>query len=194
MALINESLQDAAWRPNGGSHVILLFTDDDDYYQYVSYFYCDGIHPTSGIHEPAGIRKELAKDVSWLSQARGKVVKIVAQLIPLLPPGEHYQVIFMDRELSEVIASQKAMLVRKKRRGAELEESRLMTTYSEQLRRVQHQLSRRTEFRSLVVNYGELLAQPLAGAKRVAEFLGEPFDLEAAAKSVRPELRRQNVG
>jgi len=87
---------------------------------------------------------ELAKDVSWLSQARGKVVKIVAQLIPLLPPGEHYQVIFMDRELSEVIASQKAMLVRKRRRGAELEESRLMTTYREQLRRVQHQLSRRT--------------------------------------------------
>ena len=42
------SLKDAAWRSGYGKHVILLFAEDDDYYQYVSYFYGDGIHPTSG--------------------------------------------------------------------------------------------------------------------------------------------------
>jgi hypothetical protein len=86
------------------------------------------------------------------------------------------------------------MLARQKRRGADLDESRLIDAYREQLRRVQQQLSRRTEFRSLIVNYADLLAEPLAGAKRVAEFLGEPFDLEAAAKSIHPELRRQHAG
>src|SRR5438874_3601406 len=122
---------------------------------------------------------DLAKDVSWLPQARGKVVKIVAQLIPWLPPDEHYQVIFVDREISEVIASQNAMLARHNRRGAEIDQAKLAATYHEQLQRVYHQLSRRVEFRSVIVNYGELLAQPLAGVKRVAEFLGEPFDIEA---------------
>jgi len=45
---INATLKDAAWRAGHGKHVILLFADEDDYYQYVSYFHRDGIHPTSG--------------------------------------------------------------------------------------------------------------------------------------------------
>jgi hypothetical protein len=45
---IREHLQDAVWKPEHGKHAILLFAEDDDYYQYVSYFHRDGIHPTSG--------------------------------------------------------------------------------------------------------------------------------------------------
>ena len=41
-------LQDAAWRSGLGKHVIFLFAEEDDYYQYVSDFYRDGVHPTSG--------------------------------------------------------------------------------------------------------------------------------------------------
>jgi hypothetical protein len=42
------SLKDAAWRGGYGQHVILLFSDDDDYYQYMSFFCEEGTHPTSG--------------------------------------------------------------------------------------------------------------------------------------------------
>jgi hypothetical protein len=45
---IYDALKDAAWRWGYGKHVILLFSDDDDYYQYVSFFHEEGIHPTSG--------------------------------------------------------------------------------------------------------------------------------------------------
>jgi hypothetical protein len=45
---ICERLEDAAWTSGHGKHVILLFEEQDDYYQYVSYFYHDGTHPTSG--------------------------------------------------------------------------------------------------------------------------------------------------
>ena len=41
-------LQNAAWRSGCGKHVIFLFAEEDDYYQYVSDFYSDGVHPTSG--------------------------------------------------------------------------------------------------------------------------------------------------
>lgn len=41
-------LREAAWRWAHGKHVILLFEDQEDYYQYVAYFYRDGIHPASG--------------------------------------------------------------------------------------------------------------------------------------------------
>src|SRR5579862_6395698 len=48
LAKIYSALKEAAWKSGHGKHVILLFTDDDDYYQYVSFFYGDGIHPASG--------------------------------------------------------------------------------------------------------------------------------------------------
>ena len=136
---------------------------------------------------------ELAKDVSWLPGARGKAVKIVAQLLPMLPRNEHYQVIFMQRDLNEVIASQRAMLARRGVLGASLGEAELATTFADQLERVHRHLEGRREFRELLVDYGELVSDPVAAVERVADFVGAPFDRAAAARSVRPELRRQKT-
>jgi predicted AlkP superfamily phosphohydrolase/phosphomutase/tetratricopeptide (TPR) repeat protein len=136
---------------------------------------------------------ELAKDTSWLQQARGKVVKIVAQLLPHLPRDEHYQIIFMEREMTEVIASQKAMLARQGRRGAEMDEQKLRDTYTTQLIRVHTQLARRQDVRMLIVNYAELVADAMNGAGQVAEFLGAPFDCQAAADTVRSDLQHQKA-
>jgi hypothetical protein len=48
LAGIESALGEAAWKSKYGKHVVLLFEEDDDYYQYVSYFYREGLHPTSG--------------------------------------------------------------------------------------------------------------------------------------------------
>jgi len=117
----------------------------------------------------------------------------VAQLLPCLPPSEHYHVVFMERNLAEVIASQNTMLARQHRPGAALDGQQLLDTYAAQLRSVRAQLARRPHLRVLAVNYGELLADPVAGVGRVALFLGDPFDRQAAAATVRPELRRQKA-
>jgi hypothetical protein len=74
---IRAGLKDAAWNSGHGKHVILLFLDKDDYYQYVSYFHRDGTHPTSGgclvfkgyVHiaapyEPFGLRQMLAHELT----------------------------------------------------------------------------------------------------------------------------------
>jgi len=137
---------------------------------------------------------ELAKDASWLQQARGKVVKIVAQLLPHLPADEQYQIIFMERDLGEVIASQKAMLARQNRRGAGMDEQKLRDAYTAQLHRVRTQLARRPDVRILEVNYSDLIGDPVHEVNALAEFLGEPFDRCAAAIAVRPDLRRQKTG
>ena len=134
---------------------------------------------------------ELARDVSWIHQARGKVVKIVAQLLPFLPLNEHYQLIFMERDLEEVIASQNAMLARQGRRGAELDPVKLTETYAKHLERVNAQIARRRDLRVLKVRYGQLLSEPRTGIENVASFVGAPFEKEKAAKAVQPGLRRQ---
>src|SRR5438067_7880099 len=60
-------------------------------------------------HEKA---TQLHRDTSWVREARGQVVKIVAHLLPYLPAGEEYRIVFMHRALEEVTASQSAMLKR----------------------------------------------------------------------------------
>jgi predicted AlkP superfamily phosphohydrolase/phosphomutase/tetratricopeptide (TPR) repeat protein len=134
---------------------------------------------------------DLARDSSWIPQARGKVVKIVAHLLSHLPRTEHYHVIFMERHLAEVIASQRAMLERQGRRGAELDEQKLAETYVAQLSRLRRQIADRPELRLWSVNYHELLTEPARLVPQLAEFLGAPFDVATATTAVRPDLRRQ---
>jgi hypothetical protein len=133
----------------------------------------------------------LAKDTSWLPQARGRVVKIVAQLLASLPRDEHFQIIFMQRDLDEIVASQKAMLERQGRRGAEINPQQLQEIYAAQIQRIRAHLSRRPEIRILSVNYGELVNNGVSAVGQLALFLGDPFDRDAAVRAIRPELRRQ---
>jgi hypothetical protein len=97
----------------------------------------------------------------------------------------------MERDFTEVIASQKAMLARQNRRGAELDEQRLRDTYNTQLSRIHVQLGRRPDVRMLKLNYADLVADPQTQVSVLAEFLGVPFDSHAAANAIRPDLHRQ---
>src|SRR5207247_9084675 len=54
--------------------------------------------------------KKMKQDASWLPQARGKAFKMVSQLLYDLPPIESYRVIFMERDLDEMLISQEKML------------------------------------------------------------------------------------
>lgn len=137
--------------------------------------------------------QELSKDRSWLPQARGKAVKIVAQLLPALPQGEHYQIIWMQRDLREVVASQKAMLARLGRTGAAIDDEALMNTYAAQLQQVKKQLASRYDVRVLTVNYAGLLGDAGTAVERIARFLGGSFQRVAAVQAIRPDLRRQRI-
>src|SRR5207302_507983 len=90
-------------------------------------------------------------------------LKLVAQLLPFLPAGFQtanpepakaadptadftkldYRVIFMERSLDEVLASQKVMLDRHHRAGAALTPEKLRAVYEQQLARVGEILERR---------------------------------------------------
>src|SRR6516165_1289807 len=56
--------------------------------------------------------KTIKRDTSWLPATRGKAFKMVSQLLYDLPPGETYRIIFMERDLDEVLLSQEKMLTR----------------------------------------------------------------------------------
>ncbi len=57
--------------------------------------------------------KKLPQDTSWLPEAEGKAVKMVSMLLYDLPKDRAYKIIFMRRQMEEILASQKKMLLRR---------------------------------------------------------------------------------
>src|SRR5215813_11558433 len=56
--------------------------------------------------------KKIKEDQSWLPAVRGKAVKMVSQLLYDLPASERYRILFMERDLDEMLLSQEKMLKR----------------------------------------------------------------------------------
>lgn len=134
--------------------------------------------------------KRMAKDREWLGQAVGKVVKIVAQLLPHLDEKYENKIIFMQRDLDEVLASQRKMLDRQQRSGATISDEQLGRVFSQQLKRIEQWLADR-QIPTLYVEHRDTIQQPRAIAQRVNEFLGRELDEAAMAVSVDPNLYHQ---
>lgn len=151
--------------------------------------------------------KNLRADASWMPQAHGRVVKLVAQLLPFLPLSPiypestpaaerqpyRYKIVWMERALEEVLASQKTMLDRHGRAGAALAPEKLRSVYEQQLARVNEIVERR-KFSVLRVAHREAVRDPAGTAARVAEFLALPLDRAAMAAAIDPSLHRQKQG
>jgi hypothetical protein len=137
--------------------------------------------------------KRLRTDHSWLAQARGRAVKIIHLLLRELPTDGrfNYRVILMLRPLDEILASQRAMLQRQGKPGAD--EAMLRKIFQQQLREAETYIAAHTAFSFLPVAYHEVVQNPLAWAERVRSFLDRDLDLEAMARAVDPALYRQRL-
>ena len=135
--------------------------------------------------------KRSGADVSWLELAVGRVVKVIHLLLRHLPPDRQYHVIFMLRDVQEVIASQRAMLQASGRSGARIPDDKLSAVFEQQLVEVRQWLAEQPNFRVLYVNYRNVLGDPSSAAQTIAFFLGERLDVSAMAGVVDRTLYRQ---
>ena len=138
--------------------------------------------------------KSIRQDGSWIAEARGKCLKVIAHLLPALPPGkEHnYRVIFMERDLGEVVSSQNDMLGRLGRGNVHQREARLRRAFTTQLRRIKRLLAV-SKVPVLCVEHRDCIDDPAAQASRISEFMGGQVDAEAMAGVVAPELYRHRA-
>lgn len=135
--------------------------------------------------------KQIEHDKAWLEDARGKAVKMIAALLKHLPPAYEYKVIFMKRELDEVLASQRQMLIRRGEAADGVSDEKMAELFRRHLTGVEGWLAEQPGFDVLYVQHGEVLAQPLMEAERVSAFLGGGLDAERMAQVVDPALHRQ---
>jgi hypothetical protein len=132
--------------------------------------------------------KRIKRDTSWLPATRGKAFKMVSQLLYDLPPGERYRIVFLERDLDEVLLSQEQMLRRLGREAAPRDD--MKRAYGLHLQRLHDWLPRQANMAVHRVSYNDLVERPLAEAERVRDFLGGRPDVEGMVRAVDPTLYR----
>ncbi len=137
--------------------------------------------------------KSLKRDVSWVAGARGKGVKVIYYFLRDLPLDCRYRVLFMRRDLKEVLTSQAAML---KRRGVQdkgPDDARMQRLFESELMEIDTWLASQAAFSVLNVDYATVVRDPQGAAERVDQFLGGGLDIQAMTTGVDPALYRSRA-
>jgi hypothetical protein len=136
--------------------------------------------------EPA---KLLPKQPNRIDEAEGKAVKVISQLLLSLPRGRSYKLIFMERPLPEVLASQDEML---KRRGSieTLDHAVLTNAFRDHMRDIVAFLEQSEEMPLCRMGYRKIMRDPSGCARTVRDFLDLDLNVEAMAREVDISLYR----
>lgn len=147
-------------------------------------------HRQKDINNPEGYYeleavKAIVKDNSFLKDAKGKVVKIVAPLPTFLDKSLNYKIVFMRRDMDEILRSQEKML--SKDQTSEREKFR--TIYEFHLNKT-YKFFTDNNISWLDINYKELAADPETEIAKLIDFCGLENGLEDLVTVVKPELYR----
>jgi len=140
--------------------------------------------------------KDLEKetDKSYLRDARGKVLKVVSFLLKDLPDDNDYRVIFMRRDLSEVLASQNKMIDRLGSEDAAAEDEAMKEAYRNDIVRTRLMCRKRPNFELIEIPYRATIEDAAGTAQKVNAFLGGHLDEAAMRATVDASLYRNRAG
>ena len=120
--------------------------------------------------------KMLSTDTSWLDQAEGKAIKVVSLLLYNLPDTYQYKIIFMERDINEVLSSQKEMLKHRDEETGPVDVN-MHSFFESHLIKLREWLKTREDMDVLYCNYNETIKKPAEAANRIAGFLS-PANLD----------------
>jgi hypothetical protein len=135
--------------------------------------------------------KKIDHDRAWLEDAQGKAIKIISELLIRLPQDYRYKVIFMRRNMDEVLASQRQMLVRRGEPADAVSDDKIALLFSKHLKRVEVWTKEQPNVDVLYVSYNEVVQNPRRQAELVNQFLGGGLNVESMVAAVDQALYRQ---
>lgn len=141
-----------------------------------------------GYYEHEGV-KSLARNKAWLNDAQGKVVKVIAQQLKYLPEKYNYNIVFMLRDIKEIIASQHVMLSRNGKKSAY--PVALENKFRISLLQITEWAKKRHNVKITFINHANTLEQPLLTAQIIKELTKSQSTLDNLACVVDEKLYRQ---
>jgi hypothetical protein len=149
-------------------------------------------HNPGGYFEHAGAA-QLDRNTDWLRDGAGRAVKIISLQLYHLPAVRPYDVLFIERSLAEILASQRAMLGPTQDTATTGDEARLAALYESHVVHVKRWMATQPHMRTLFLEHRAVLENPAAAAEKIRTFLAIPIDLSAMAAAVAPALYRQRL-
>lgn len=146
-----------------------------------------------GYYEFERVKKLKEGDVAWLPEAEGKSVKVIAALLPHLPPTHNYRIIFMRRAMPEILASQRQMLANRGEDPNKFSDEEMATLFEKHLAHIYGWMNSQSNVERIDVNYNELLEKPAAFAALINRFLGNRLNEAKMTQVVDLRLHRQHA-
>ena len=135
--------------------------------------------------------KELKKDPSWLENAKGKAVKIISSLLEHLPERYTYKIIFMHRNMEEILNSQRQMLIRRGEPTDEVSDEKIGKMFLKHLQKIEERLNKQSNMDVLTIHYNEILKEPAKHGEIINRFLGNTLNTKNMTGVIDRTLYRQ---
>lgn len=136
--------------------------------------------------------KRTKQEPTWVASARGRAVKLVSSLLYDLPATESYRVLFMQRDIEEVLESQEKMLQRLGRPAVPREQIR--ASFGVHLDRLYRWLPQQPHLKTLMISYNRLLSVPGEETQAIVNFLDDRPNADQMLTAVDPNLYRNRAG
>ena len=135
--------------------------------------------------------KRVGEQPSCLDGANQKLLKVISRLLYELPLDRRYRVVFMHRDIEEILASQLKMLIRRGLNKDNYDQG-LCAAFEKHLSDTDNWLRQNHKyFEVLYVRFADVHADPFYQSDRVNNFLGGKLDVAAMAAAVNSDLYRQ---
>jgi len=146
-----------------------------------------------GYYEHEAI-KNLKKKSRFLDEAVDKTAKVISNLVQYLPTRYKYRVVFMNRDLMEIIRSQQKMLIRDGKKIADdVLPLQLLESYEKGLKMVKLWMKQQRNIEFIEINYTDVLDSPFEEALKINDFFSGTLNPEAMAAIPDTKLYRERT-
>jgi hypothetical protein len=147
-----------------------------------------------GYYELERVKQLKEGNGGWIAEGKGKVVKIISALLEHLPSEHQYRVVFMKRNMGEILASQREMLLRRGEPTDRIPDHELAELYQNHLTRVTEWLGQQPNMKVIYLHYNQILENPREPIAQLCQFLQpSTLDPDKMLSVVEASLYRQRA-
>jgi hypothetical protein len=137
--------------------------------------------------------KALKEDSSWVADSTGQAVKVIYKLVYDLPNNVPYRIVFMQRDIEEVLSSQEKMMRRDGLDPDTIGRDLLFNLFQTDVMDFRRWAEVQGNIQIMYADYRRMVDEPEEMSRHIAEFLGQDLDIPAMASVVDPDLYRNRA-
>ncbi|HLA98576.1 MAG TPA: hypothetical protein VJL34_08980 [Anaerolineales bacterium] len=147
----------------------------------------------AGYYELEEVKKLINGEHFWIARSRGKVVKVISTLLPYLPAGYRYRIVFMRRAMEEILASQRRMLINRGENPDKVSDDQMAEIFEKNLQQIDRWIDSQANATRIDINYNQLIEKPRPLVAEINIFMGGGLDEEKMLGVIDPSLYRQRI-